>query len=540
MTHPLRIFCIVAVALALLVPAAALLRPPAVLDEVVVVEDAYLSMSLARSIAAGLGPWFGNGHTNGFQPLYVFLLVPFYKLAAPGAEWPVRAALLLLCTASAGALAVMMRLLWRMQREAATLAVLAAGWIFSAAVLACALNGLETALSVLLQWTAFACFYKRWWLPLCHGAADGAAPPVPNRGGAAALGAWLGLALFARVDNAFLFPALFGPLGIAWARRGVPALRIIGFAALATLMALLVNLPWFLYSWHYTGALFPTSGRAVRWLALFHVDWSPTLGNWYANNLRLAAIRLIPQSPVLLATAGALVALGLMLRATRGQQPTRRAAGWWTLHAPLLLFGLFLLLGYTWLLGGFWYFTRYLFPIVAITIFLLAEGSGRLLLRLPAGGRAPVLALLLLVLTAGQASQPNFRAVFTGADHNRWGYRDLGLWAARRFAPGTRVGSMQSGALSYFAPQLTVINLDGVVNHAAHLAQRENRLFQYAREQRIEYFVGWRMDLRILGATSQAFDPALMSFIGPAEGFRSLDTDWLVFKLNYDEAPTAP
>jgi len=50
-------------------------RPLAVLDRLFVPDDTYYTLSIARSLAHGLGPTVGGGAplTNGFQPLVAFL-----------------------------------------------------------------------------------------------------------------------------------------------------------------------------------------------------------------------------------------------------------------------------------------------------------------------------------------------------------------------------------------------------------------------------------------------------------------------------------
>src|SRR5512139_2518914 len=54
-----------------------------VLDRLFVPDDTYYTLSIARSLANGLGPT-ANGvqPTNGFQPLLAFLMVPAFSLTA--------------------------------------------------------------------------------------------------------------------------------------------------------------------------------------------------------------------------------------------------------------------------------------------------------------------------------------------------------------------------------------------------------------------------------------------------------------------------
>src|SRR6188768_3258702 len=86
------------------------LKPLPYLDGIMIPDDAYLSLHIARSIGDGNGPWYDDVYTNGFQPLYVFLMAPVFALSDDQVEGPVKIALLLLSLFDTAALAVLM--LW--------------------------------------------------------------------------------------------------------------------------------------------------------------------------------------------------------------------------------------------------------------------------------------------------------------------------------------------------------------------------------------------------------------------------------------------
>jgi len=46
-------------------------RPIEQIDGLTIPDDTYLSLTVARNLAAGKGPLYGEGFTNGFQPLWV-------------------------------------------------------------------------------------------------------------------------------------------------------------------------------------------------------------------------------------------------------------------------------------------------------------------------------------------------------------------------------------------------------------------------------------------------------------------------------------
>ena len=109
---------------------------------------------------------------------------------------------------------------------------------------------------------------------------------------------------------------------------------------------------------------------------------------------------------------------------------------------------------------------------------------------------------------------------------------NLGLWARETFEDGTTVGCAQSGGLGYFAENLTVINLDGVVNKECFESMRENRHFDYIRETGVEYIIGWSNRKWFIDLTSESFDHADLVSMGKIEGFRSWGQEWEVYRVN--------
>ena len=61
-----------------------LIRPLEYIDGLLIPDDAYLAMTIAKNIALGLGPLYGFDYTNGFQPMYVFLIVPAFWIFKSG------------------------------------------------------------------------------------------------------------------------------------------------------------------------------------------------------------------------------------------------------------------------------------------------------------------------------------------------------------------------------------------------------------------------------------------------------------------------
>lgn len=213
-------------------------------------DDSFYSFEIARNIARGAGSTFdGVTPTNGYQPLYVFLLVPVYALAGQNATLPIYLALFgsALCNVLTGWILFRLVRAYASQRAAFFGLVL---WAFGPAIVRQAVNGLETSLAMLLIAASI-----EYYLRVFRRA------PAPSRRQALTLGALLGLSVFARVDALLLVAAL----GVdALVRRRPGEMRALGWAAAA---AALVMLPWCVGSQALFGSPLPESGRATRFLS---------------------------------------------------------------------------------------------------------------------------------------------------------------------------------------------------------------------------------------------------------------------------------
>lgn len=493
----------VGLALGLVLRLAIAFEPLSTLDRWFIPDDTYYTLTLARAMARGLGPTLdGTVLSNGFQPLLAFLLVPVFWLTH-GDDAPLRAALMLSALADVAVIVLLAKLA---KRVAGPLAgALAAGlWAVSPLAIGNAFNGLETTL-------ALACSLS---LVLCW--------PNVNESGTsfrrwAVFGAFAGMSMLARVDTAFLLVLLAVlELGRRDARRWPGR-----FVALAC--ALLVVGPWFGYSALRFGTVVPESGPALIALTRFHrqlylataqqLGWAAgwVLGAPFAD---LASFRdyLLPRSGrsvlAFLVTAGTLAALGLAW--IRGSRQSM-AAGAFALHA-LLLLGF-----YAFVVPALWFFGRYLAACQATLTLGIACWVPRALARRPSWSRRralitralPAVALLALFLIALDASAQFLLVTPQGSRrgglHGTQGYREAARDVLAALPKGAVIGSMQSGALGYYAPpSMRVVNLDGVVNGEARRALETKRLSDYAKDRRVEYLVDWWFNLDSFARLSKA------------------------------------
>lgn len=487
---------VAAAALALRLGMAA--RDVVVLDRLFVPDDTYYTLAIARSLADGAGPTAdGVTLTSGFQPLIAFLLVPVFWVT-DGLDAPFRAALVIGALADVATCVLLARLAWRLAGPPA--AVLAAAlWAVSPLALANALNGLETSLALACQ----LALVEAWWR----------ARDAATTGAAVVAGLAAGLAVLARVDS-LLLVAVLGVLELLRRRAGVRLVAVAGAAA-GVLVA-----PWWLYSTVRFGSPVPESGSAVLELVSIHrsvhLETGEQLG-WAAGTVLgapaadLARLREwlfdapLAGSVVWSAIAAVLVAGGAWLIRRSSDRPPVVAL---VAHAVAVL------AFYSFVVAAVWFFRRYLAPVQGMVTLLAAVALGVGWVRWrgrPARGLVAVVAAALVLVGAHGSvelltAQPD-GTVDVGL-HGAKGYRDAAKEILAAVPPGSVVGSLQSGALGWFAgDDVRIVNLDGVVDGEAAEALRDGRLAELARARGVTHLADWQFNIETFLARSG--DPAL-------------------------------
>lgn len=502
--------------LALAVRALFLFLPMATLDQMFIPDDTYYTLSIARSMAHGAGPCVTPGLlTSGFQPLVAFLELPVFWLFRQAVDAPVWWAVLLEILADAAVVGLLWRLCRRWQGPlAARLA--AALWTLSPVAIANALGGLETSLASLL-WLVVLDGYDR---VLAVGGRDTRLNLL--------LGVSCGLALMARIDSAFLLLTLLAhSLG-----KSLPVRAYLwGLLAL-----LLVIAPWWGYESSAFGSIIPESGMAVRAQIGFHkatgLAASKQVG-WAMGYLATFPGRDTASFREYLGShqswAWSLFSLGVGgLTWAACLEWKRKATG------TLYLAGLAILLFYVFYLPALWFFKRYLAPVELAVVASIATGGAAFLQARPKGFKAVGLGLISAHLLAGTVQVGDWlvhhRPLDLGYSGGK-GYRAAAKVVLEALPPKARLGGLQSGALSYFAPHwaapgVEVINLDGVVNHAAYLSIRQSRLKSYMCRQGVDHFADWRFNYEVVDKASagdpQGWDVHSLA-VGPPQGVRGLD-----------------
>lgn len=484
-----------------------------------IIEDAYYSLSVARSIAQGKGfSVDGSNPTNGVQPLICVLYAPVYLIFPDDPITPLRGVLLIdILIGLAGAL-LFGRLLVSMNRDAERLpesVVLwggIAGYLVNYSLTTHLLNGLETGLSLVML-LAVALYW--------NSIARGSTPDRPRYGTAAVLGLLLGVAILVRIDAVLLALAVAALYLVNRVRAsGRVDLQDVAWLGVAGFVAVLISSPWWIYNLAEFGHLLPVSGQSQadlsrdRWNVIaasvsvifdallpgVHTPTGWTLGPVFISGLIL---------PVALAL-GWLIIPRFRDSLTRGIGYLRKS--WeWRGGEIILVSALLYLLAYTFFFSAPHFQPRYLILMRVIGSLLLAIAFLTWVSHSRNIGRTISILTYSLFLAL---SVPLMTRHYVGLYSNIM--LDPLQWVAERTGPSDRIGMFQSGTVGYFFPD-RVVNLDGKVNVDAHRHFRDGTLGAYVARSKFAYIIDWPLYTdRIFRGTSSI-----------RSGYRPIDTlDW--------------
>ena len=466
----------VGVALLALAALSLALRPDGTVFMKPLSEDGYYSLAVARNIAAGHGITIdGITKTNGFQPLLTFLQAGLFTLARGDDLLALRLVLLLYWLLYAGTGAM---LGWIAAETAevpdqrltrglcAALVYLGASYLFLHHF-----NGLETGLLLFLlasAWRLRQSGRTESWI------------------GLALFGGLLGLAVLARIDAAFVVAVLC--LAELWRNRKRGWLIALGRPFVMGAVAVLVSLPWWVYSYVDFGSIMPISGQATQSWKIdgFRLGWFlwgsamgtfPWLFGGEAEGGQLLDLLRLP-----FYAGGAWV----LWRVYRRLPPSTR-------DFALALGSAVILLGFWYWLSSiaYWFYSRYLAPASLPVAVGLGIALADLVQRRPRllAAAEPVLVLPVVFLAA-------LAWEGLGVYGNMMFWEQVQL--VRALVPESDVvAAGQSGTLNFFRDH--VVNMDGKVN--PEVFAYKGHLWDYLAKRKIHWFVDWPVYVeRILGS----------------------------------------
>ena len=388
-------------------------------------DDAFYYLEIARNAASGRGfTMDGISVTNGFQPLWMWLLVAVAWLTSGDTQALFAAARLLVV----GLFCLGGGLLFSLLRKSSGLrpALLGMGLLFVPPALNVLLSGMESGV-------AFLVFVLLVAELLDGGALERAEPRLRD----ARAGVWLGLLMLARLDAVFVSGGLvaqvlcFGLLR-GGGSLGARVLRTAGKGLVLFGPALVQVVPYLTWNVARFGHVMPISGALKT--SHSHLGFMPenVSGRWWAV---LALI-----------VAGTAVAL---------REPAQRRLGrvLAAVSAGLVAHALHATLYMAWAVFA-WHFALFV-PTAAIALALIARAAEPALP--PLFARAVLVGAALLLVAAQAASISRLYLGFAGATG------EAGEWVAHTLPKDALLGMKDSGAFSYFSER-GVVNLDGVAN----------------------------------------------------------------------------
>jgi hypothetical protein len=456
---------------------AAFLNLPSLISQFLV-DDSFYYLEIARNIALGKGVTFDGLHaTNGFQPLYQFLIVPVFWLTA-GNEAAIRVVKVLEAMLLAGGAVLLYRLVLRFVPQKAA-AWLAMGILFLPGPHRHPFGkglftGMESGVNLVM-----ILLLLPMWMDFLAG-----------RSGTTFFflyGLVIACVFLARLDNVFLIGVIAAHHLYLAAKSPPPKSSGLWISAAVVLVIAGSYLAW---NYSQFGSIAPVSGQVQRWQSqqysarLLSQGWYPWLREvlWFVFDFRPIAV--LPWIG-LLGLPAVFLLQRVGPRANTGNAPYES-------RTRLILFVLWVSsvfkIGYYAVFhlfprsGNYWYYVQEVI-VFALCVGLLAD---RLVSRyrdhsVDAAARLLVIGLMALSAIAILKTTPVFEWELASYSFTRV--------VDRYVAPGEVLGARDAGVLGYFLPN-PVVNLDGLVNDRQFFDElTAGRIGQYVLDQDIVYLM---------------------------------------------------
>ncbi len=495
------------------------LKPLKYIDGLLIPDDAYLSLTISKNISKGLGPLYGSEFTNGFQPLYVFLISPFYLLFPDDLYTPIHIALVILAIFNALTLYYLFKLIRLFTDDIMPVLFVGFSWLLTTNILKNGMNGLETAISFFLIVLTIYYFSKY------------KIEKTENKWTSFRLGILCGLAMFARIDNVFLLISISIIILISHKTFSIKNTVFVVYGAVAAIT------PWLLYLFFYKMSIVPVSGKAVRFMSLAQVNHEPTWENWYSKSLESACSVIYANNAVQTIVLVILILAIIIFHKSHKVKAAEQGLvepGPANPLFPLILMSVFMFAAYTMYIFAFWFYGRYFYPL---TLLFLAANMMLIIKLSQSRINKKVYNLIMIVILTGVLTgniyKDNVINIYLAHNDKNWAYANVGLWCSENFASGTIIGCSQTGAIGYFAGNLKVINLDGVVNEPCFESLVRKTNIDYIKKQKIQFVMGWPENIRFIKIQSANFNETDLELIGMLPKLGENDYPWHIYKVNY-------
>lgn len=452
---------------------------------VVLEDDAWMVMVIAKHFAAGNGITAdGVNPTTGFQFLYPLTLGALPYAIAPDALDAGFTANLIICALLSTAT---MLPLWSLARRfGGELAGLIAVTIFSLNpyLIRISVNGMETAMGLLLLLTVFACFYR----------AD-----LTNVKHLLGLSVLTTLAILTRVDASLAFATIslamglcaiqykpnprpaghfhLGPISVDTRRFGLICVYVVATFALLT--------PYFIFNKVVGGSFSPASGDALGYMHSYGPGKTPAeQGDYHLTN-GLNALSQITALDLDWVGRPANLALLLIVFAALAVWLLR-----WRLFAllPMLLYIPVPPLYYGYLLQQAR--TRYFVGISAVFILLIALVLVEIWRRKPkpvVGYALAAVVALIVALNTNEAVR-FYHEKTSELDQTQPTLYQAALWIRDNMPEDALIGAKNSGILQYYSGRV-VLNIDGKLNPEIVPVMERRELLDYLYDRGVTHLI---------------------------------------------------
>ncbi len=442
------------------------------------VDDSFYYLEIARNISMGKGTTFDGLHaTNGFHPLFQFLIVPVFWITRDS-EAAIRILKVLEALIFSAGAVLLYRLMLRLApgRAAAWVAVgllyLPGPWAHPLAK--GVFIGMESGLNFMMILLLVSVWVESF-------------SEQKARGFFFVYGLVIALAFLARLDNIILIAALAAGHVYFLRKRSSP--EVPGLLVAAAL-SLAVAGPYLLWNYANFHSIVPISGRINFMLSqqisrdLLSQGWLPWLENTAWFIFRFKAVAVLPWCGLIL------VPLVFLLRRLLVQTPHGKGQMDPVSAALLCILWVSSVIRISYYAAFqqyprsdlFWYYVQEVVLIAVCGGLLGGWLFERFKIRRPAAlGRAAALALMVFSLGAILTTKPILEWEVASLDAT--------TVVKQLVAADDILGAKDAGVLGYFLPN-PVVNLDGMVNDGRFYEYLEDgRAAEYVREEDIRYLV---------------------------------------------------